>query len=112
MPLTCSCSTDDYYWYYKSPTDYSKYSFVLGTCSSCGEHIKEGDLCTQFIIYEFDEETESEVYLNPMYHCEKCADMWFNFEELGFECIAPDENVMELLEQYVAGDYGDWGEPW
>lgn len=37
--------------------------------------------------------------------CLRCADLYFSFEDLGFECVSPYENMVELAKQY-AETYG------
>lgn len=36
----------------------------------------------------------------PWYHCERCADLYFSLEELGF-CAAPYDNMLELVKEYA-----------
>ena len=110
MSLSCSCDEyDDPVYWYEPQNDYS----VLRTkrsrkCKSCGARIAVGDLTAQFTRWR---ETSSDieikilgegenVYLADWYFCEACADQYFNLTELGF-CIGPDENVQELLAEYV-----------
>lgn len=112
MSLTCSCQynyDDDASYWYEPPEDYS----VLKTkrsrkCKSCGAKIAVGDLTAEFTRWrESSSDIEikilgegERIYLADWYHCESCADQYFNLTELGF-CIAPDENIQELLAEYV-----------
>jgi hypothetical protein len=116
MGLSCQCYTaDDYDWYYQAPDDYS----VLETkrarrCSSCRTLIPVGSTVAEFsrsrppnCVYEemrFGTDWEA-VPLASYYLCERCADLYFSFKELGFECIAPDEHMRELAREY-ADTYG------
>lgn len=111
MPLSCSCDYgDDFSWMYSPPNDYS----TLATkrrkrCSSCNKLIDIGAVCAKFIrsrapisdvevsIYGED----GEIDLADMHLCEECADMWFSLYELGFQCVAPDEDMRDLCRQYA-----------
>lgn len=118
MPLTCSCDFDwdDHSWWYEPPDDYS----TLNTkrrhrCSSCKQLIDLGSIITKFTrfryprgevelrIHNYDE--EAWINLAPKYLCEECSDLFWSFDELGFECISPDENMRELALQYNEADY-------
>ncbi len=121
MPLTCECDygdDDEYAWYYTPPTDYA----TLGTrrrcrCSSCNELIDVGAVVAEFSRYRYakDDVEEkihdyNEIYLATYYLCERCADLWFSFRELGFECVSPGENMLELAKDYAA-TYGPKANP-
>ncbi|NCA90583.1 MAG: hypothetical protein EOM92_17295 [Gammaproteobacteria bacterium] len=45
---------------------------------------------------------ETHIYLASWVHCETCADLWYSLRELGYECVAPGENVRELVQEYAA----------
>lgn len=116
MPLTCACDWDqEFAWYYIVPNTESGYSTletkISRRCASCKELIKPGSLVVQFDRYrdprtELEEAIHGEEYpLAPYYHCEKCGDLWWSFRELGFECIAPDEDIFDCLERYKAQEY-------
>jgi hypothetical protein len=45
-----------------------------------------------------------------MFHCEVCADLFFSLRELGFECVAPDENMRELVLEYAEMQHQPTGE--
>jgi len=112
MSLSCSCDTDgsDAAWMYITPDGYRTLKTTRRKrCASCGTLIELGALCTEFQrtrptknfveekIYGYD----GEIDIASMFHCENCADLYFNLDALGFECIAPDENMPELLKEYV-----------
>lgn len=110
MPLSCSCDYPDICeWYYTDPDDYTVMS---GTgrrkrCSSCGELIALGSITARFRRWrnprsDIEESIYSdEVPLASMYLCERCADLYFSFVELGFECVGPWENMLELAHEYA-----------
>ena len=101
MSLSCECDSDmDCAWYYYSPIDYGKLETKKRKrCSSCKELINIGAVCTEFHRYSIDEEGD-EYGLASMHHCEKCADIYFNLDALGFSCIEPDESMPQLLSEY------------
>jgi hypothetical protein len=113
MPLSCSCAFDPYddgAWFYDSPDDYQPLDRPRAVrCASCKALIKPGDTTIQFTRWRgvtSDIEArfygdDGEVPLGPMFHCEVCADLYFSLAELGFECIAPDENMRELVQEYA-----------
>lgn len=112
MPLTCGCdyepSPGDICWY--PPQDYST---LPGTrkkrCASCETPITPGDIVTTFIRFKVpDSEIEDRIYGEEgeiprasHFHCEKCADMWFSLQELGFNCLNPDENMYNVTDDYA-----------
>jgi len=110
MTLSCSCDTDgDFAWYYEPPRDYSTLeSKRRKRCSSCNDLIDIGSTIARFLVYRpvktFVEERifgdDGEVYLADKILCEKCADLYFSFDDLGFSCVAPDENMIELAREY------------
>ena len=111
MSLSCSCDSDgDYAWFYSTPNDYTTLQTKRRRrCKSCNELIAIGSICTKFEIHRPPQsEVEERIYcgddvpLAPMFHCEECADMFFNLNELGFKCISPDEDVRQLVKEYQA----------
>lgn len=110
MPLSCSCpEVEDAEWWWFGPDDYS----VLDTkrarrCKSCGELVPVGSIVAKFR-RERETRTDMEllilgedvtVHLAPWYLCERCADLYFSLEELGF-CVAPYEKMLELVKEYA-----------
>ncbi len=113
MPLTCYCDWEPEagMWFYYPPADYSTLSTKRARkCSSCGERIAVGDLCCKFNrnkIPEHDVEVriwgeDGEIPLAPWFICERCGDLWWSMNDLGFECVGPGENMLELVREYAA----------
>jgi hypothetical protein len=113
MPLSCSCDFDYYEdcaWFYETPDDYQPLARRRAVrCASCRALIRPGDTAIQFTRWRsVVSDIEARIYgddgdvpLGPMFHCEVCADLFFSLRELGFECIAPDENMRELVQEYA-----------
>ena len=109
MSLSCYCPDDgdlDQWWY--RPDDYSVLTANRSRrCRSCGELIRPGDLVAKF---ERERETkgdieeriwgDEDVPMAPWYHCERCADLYFSLEELGF-CVDPNDDMRELVKEYA-----------
>jgi hypothetical protein len=113
MPLSCSCYFDPYEdgaWSYESPDDYQALDRRRAVrCASCRALIRPGDTAIKFtrwrsVVSDIEARIygdDGEVPLGPMFHCEVCADLFFSLIELGFECVAPDENMRELVQEYA-----------
>jgi hypothetical protein len=107
MALSCECNfDDDCDWYWESPEYYSEYRKLRATkCCACKKRIKYGDLIT--VIYRTRPSTEweewnlnfEEVYIANHYACEKCSDMYFSLEDLGF-CADPYMPWSEAVKEY------------
>ena len=113
MPLTCSCDLDDdCSWYFNHPNDYILMPPRLrrARCRSCHTLINYGETVAEFTrsrvprsdyeAYRFGEGPEA-IPLATWYLCEGCADLYFSLYELGYECIAPNENMRELVREYA-----------
>ncbi len=108
MSLSCSCYDDGEWWYF-TPDDYSR----LGTkrsrrCCSCKAIIKPGDLCNEYKRECNPDEwsVDARIYgsekpLASWYHCEACADLFWNLDELGF-CINLPADMRALTREYAA----------
>ena len=116
MSLTCYCDYGNPSWYYDAPDDYTKLTTNRRRrCSSCNELINVGDTCTIFTRQRHPETEieikifgeDGEIDIAPMYHCEACADLYFNFQELGFTCVAPNENMRDLVREYQSEYIGN-----
>ena len=115
MPLSGPCAFDGYDdgigWFYESPDDYQALDRIRAVrCASCKTMILPGKTSIKFLRFREPKNDREEkrcgdnggVPISPMFHCEVCADLYFSLEELGFECVAPDENMRELVQEYAA----------
>ena len=107
MPLTCSVYDYDFdSWYFYPPENYTKFDGARRKRCSCGEMISTGDICTKFECYRpintFIEECiyGEERPLASKYLCERCSDLYFSFQDLGFVAVCPTENMLELAKEY------------
>lgn len=109
MSLSCSCS-NDYAWYFTAPNDYTVMPvFKRRKKCTCGAFINAGETCLQFHCYRLPKDTveeriyggdDAEVPMADRWFCERCGDLFFSFQELGFECVQPGDNMVELLADY------------
>lgn len=106
MGLSCSCSEDGDWWYFP-PDDYSTLAAKRGRrCCSCREWIRPGATVAKFIrerAYENDIEWRihgDEVPMAPLFMCERCADLFFSLDELGY-CINLNDDMRDLVRQYA-----------
>lgn len=105
MGLTCHCG-GDYEWYYFGPKDYCRYDRKRRKrCYSCRSLISTGDVCTEFQCFrnprnDIEERIHGdEVPMASDFMCERCSDLYFSFEELGF-CITLGDDMRDLLRDY------------
>lgn len=111
MPLTCWCGDgEDTVWNYYPPNDYRPFPSTLRRkrCT-CGTLINHGELCacfprsrrprTEIEVKIYGE--DGDIHISTLWFCERCSDLYFSFVELGYSCIAPDENMLELVEEYA-----------
>lgn len=110
MSLSCSCASE-YAWYFDTPKDYSVFpkQGKRKRCS-CGELIEHEAICLKFKCWRLpDDEVEERIYggddaevpIADKWLCERCADLYFSFVELGYECVHPGENMVELVKEYA-----------
>ena len=116
MSLSCSCDWDDGDpdWYWWPPKDYWTYGRAIGKrccCERCNNIVHKGDTCGQVLRTRqgtewehdhgiADEDDPESVNLASAFMCEKCVDLFFSFEELGFECVSPYEDMRGLAKEY------------
>jgi hypothetical protein len=112
MGLTCTCDGDYYepgakVWY--APRDYKPLETKRSRkCCSCGDRIAVGATScevprvkvpgTDIECRIYGE--EGEVPRASAYLCERCADLYFSLEELGY-CVPPYEDQRELVRDYA-----------
>ena len=117
MSLSCSCDFDDdgeADWYWWPPNEYSEYKMKRKArccCECCNNMIAYGAITgtvrrtrsgTEWeddrgIAYMDDPESKS---LANAYMCERCTDLYFSFVELGFDCVSPYEDMIQLAKDY------------
>ena len=125
MSLSCNCD-----WDYDFELGDWSYDIILNEidfealntyrakrCCSCNKLIKVGSLCVKYprARYPYDElesrkklsqDLEDAFNQEPLipiadhYHCERCGEIWLNLTELGYDCLAPNENMEDSLKEY------------
>lgn len=117
MSLSCSCDYDgeaDWYWW--PPKDYSIYKKLRGQhccCKGCTHMIGYGQTVgevtrsrppthweIEYIVGWGDEADPEFKYLASAFMCERCTDLFFSFQDLGFECVSPYESMVGLAKEY------------
>ena len=111
MPLSCECDWwDGEGWTYLPPECYVNFCGQRRKrCCSCHELIDIGALTAIFeriCAPRSDTEAlirgdDAEIPLASWYMCERCADLYFSLDELGF-CISLGEDMRELVAEYAA----------
>ena len=95
-------------WWYWSPGGYTEAppGRRRRRCCSCRELIAHGATVARFErarapVTDAEADRSDEVPLAPWWMCERCADVFFSLEDLGF-CLDLDHNVMRTLAEYQA----------
>lgn len=116
--MTLSCSCDDWCpdpgdWIYTNVSDYmpAPRNGYRKRCYNCKKPIEKGALCVRYrrakivehdveiaIYGEWEGGGSGEMPRASHWLCERCADICFSLEELGF-CFPLDE-IDEALEEY------------
>lgn len=118
MSLSCACNEwDGEGEVYLPDEDLSKLDRGKNRrrCKSCGEPISQGDTVLKFDRGRgIETDIENRIYgdemvpLAPVYHCEKCGEIYLNLSALGY-CMYYDENMNEAIDQYRREhDSGGW----
>jgi hypothetical protein len=101
MGLSCSCGEDSEWWYF-SPENFEQYTPMRGKrCCSCKTMILHGNEAARFergrLPKSYIEERiyGDEVPLAAWWMCERCAGLFFAFEELGY-CVTLPDNMVRL----------------
>lgn len=128
MPLTCSCDYDGWEydagsWYFEyliKDLDFEPFNELRRKrCISCNELIDFQSPCVRFyrVRYPYtDVEAKFAGYFDledalgdtatikgtDLFQCEKCGEIYLNLESLGFECLAPAEDMRATLKEYQA----------
>ena len=113
MGLTCGC---DFEFDLSSVTEYAYppegYAVMSASrrkrCTSCGVLIDVGVIAAnikrvripkddvELLVYGDD----GEIPLADKWLCERCADLFFSLEELGY-CVSPYDDMRELVHDYA-----------
>ena len=123
MSLSCSCDYDHEFepgecMYYCDEANFIPLATSRAKrCCSCGKKIKVGDVCVKYKRYRYpytDVESyircgcsledsfsdEPSIRIADHYHCEWCGEMLENLTDLGFECLAPSDDMRVALGEY------------
>ena len=109
MPLSCYCDDDDAEWYWFSPPGYVAAPQRRKRCKSCGDLIGAGATAAEYQRARGpSHEIEERIYgagpdipMASWWLCERCADIAFSLEDLGF-CVSPCDDMREMLREYQA----------
>ena len=114
MGLSCGCGAlEDYAWMHYGPSDFMPFKEHgeykrRKRCASCGELIEFDAECVRYdrvraprSDYE-ERRFGDEIGIAPIFHCEKCAEIYIPLWELGYCNMSPDTPVKEHLEDYWA----------
>lgn len=109
MPLSCGCPDDgDSDWWWFAPEDYTTLATSRGKrCKSCNALVPVGAVVARFNrervpVSDIEERIHGDAISRaPWYLCERCADLYFSLEELGF-CVSPEDDMRELVKEYAA----------
>lgn len=110
MGLSCKCDLEPApgSWISYQPDDFEPLRTKMRKrCESCNELIDIGALVLKFRVVKIPEyEVEIDIYGEdgevpraPRYLCEKCGEIFFNLDELGF-CIWVSQDMRDLLREY------------
>lgn len=114
MSLSCYCKYEpepgDVLW--DQPSDYKALDTKAPRkCCSCGAKLETGATVVEFprhkvpdCDYEwarFGEEYEDGPKRASRWMCERCGDLYYSLDELGY-CINPEEDQRELVKEYAA----------
>lgn len=107
MSLSCYCgdASDGAWWYY-GPSDYTRLTTKRGRrCCSCRDLIPVGTLAVEFTReraangYIEERIHGDEVSIPSWWMCERCGDLYFSLDELGF-CITLSDDMRALVREY------------
>ena len=107
MGLSCSCDDGGDVWYYP-PDDYTKMPPYphRRRCFSCKDVIQWTAICTAFSVCRAPSSDIEEVIYGdevvaaPRFLCERCSDLYFSLDELGF-CVNLGDDMRELVREYA-----------
>jgi hypothetical protein len=121
MSLSCSC---DYDWeagskmYMPVHLDFKPFIAIRRKrCCSCGNLIEHRTPCLEHPLRRYPNSdiearfngfcdledafcNEPDIKCASDFHCERCGEIYLNLQALGYECLAPSENMEEALKEY------------
>lgn len=120
MSLSCGCVEWEpepgewAYWWDRIPDFEPLQTSKRKRCCSCKQLINIGTPCVRHPRYrypynevearitgcEWNYFEEPPIRIADHYQCERCGEIWLNLETLGFECLQPNENMEESLQEY------------
>ena len=109
MSLSCYCD-GDYEWYYTPTENYAPLATKRSRkCCSCRGRIAVGDLAVRFERFTYASEDSvrariygegSEIPLPSWFMCERCGDLYYSLDELGF-CVDLGGDMRRLVREYA-----------
>lgn len=110
MSLYCGCyEYDGEGWAYDIPNGYTPLDTTRRKrCCSCHDLIDLGATAARFARFRYPKDDiearimgdEAEIYMAAWWMCERCADLFFSLEELGF-CIDISTDMRDAVKEYA-----------
>ena len=100
MTLSCDYGDGDGDWWYYGPDDYTTMPQFRARkrCCSCRDLIDAGTTAARFECYK--RAGDGEVAMADRWMCERCADLYFSLNELGY-CYYMDEDIRAVAREYA-----------
>lgn len=111
MGLSCYCGDWDgegVGWY--APDDYTEFKAARRIrCCSCKELIDQGAISAKFQRFRYPQTDieikiwgdDAEIGMANWWMCERCADLYYSLDALGF-CVSIEDDMRELVKEYAA----------
>jgi len=124
MSLSCACDYDydfesgDWMYWTENMSEFMPLDTTRRKrCRSCGKLINIGATCIKYPRYRYphndvesritmgcdlDDSLQDEpcIQIAAHYHCEKCAEIFLNLTDIGYNCLSPNEDMRESLKEY------------
>lgn len=109
MSLSCGCDFDpsehdDYYYH---PDDFSEFNeYRRKRCTSCNKLINKGASIAEFKCFRKPKDDiewrckGDEIPKASKFLCEHCSEIFFNLNDLGYDCLEIHESMDEYLKEY------------
>lgn len=108
MSLSCACDYDGEGWSYLGPDGYTVFDLKRRKrCCSCRQLIEHNAIAVRFErlrspVTDIEEKIcGTDVYLADWWMCERCGDLYFSLEELGYCVAIGDQSMLELVAEYA-----------